>query len=131
MRLGVNAIRLTRKFTGVGRYIECVLKEWSLMNIPFEKIILYTHTPLKQDELLFPLERYDIEIIGKKLPDPLWEWSSLRHRSRDIDVLFCPSYTIPIGYRGKCLVTNHGPAENTPGSYHWWRAQAYEALYRY
>jgi Glycosyltransferase len=61
----------------------------------------------------------------------LWESLFLRSKSEELDVLFCPSYTIPIGYAGKCLVTNLGPAENTPGSYEWWRSQAYETLYRY
>ncbi len=131
MILGVNVIRLTRAFTGVGRYIECVLKEWSQMDIPFEKVILYTHTPLNQDRVVFPLDRYECEIFGPKLPDPLWEWMSLKTKANNIDVLFCPSYTMPIGYQGKCVVTNLGPAENTFGSYQWWRSQTYEKLYKY
>ena len=131
MHLGINAIRFTRPFTGVGRYMECVLKEWSEMDLPFEKITLFTHTPLEQKRLAFPLERYDVEVIGRELPDPIWEWQSLRRQSQNLDVLFCPSYTIPFGYTGKCLVTNLGPAENTFGSYEWWRAQGYEALYKY
>jgi len=131
MHLGVNAVRLTRPFTGVGRYMECVLKEWSEMDVPFEQITLYTHTLLEQERLTFPLKRYNVKVIGRKLPDPLWEWRFLRSQSPNLDVLFCPSYTIPVGYMGKCLVTNLGPAENTLGSYHWWRAQAYEMLYKY
>lgn len=131
MKLGVNIIRLTRQFTGVGRYIECVLKEWSQMTVPFEKIVLYAHSPINQDRVVFPLDRFQCEVFGPKFPDPLWEWSALRKKAREIDVLFCPSYTIPIGYRGKCVVTNLGPAENTLGSYPWWRAQAYETLYKY
>jgi len=111
--------------------MECVLKEWSQMDVPFSKITLYTHTPLEQERLAFPLSRYHVEVIGRALPDPLWEWQSLRVVFKDLDVLFCPSYTIPLGYAGKCLVTNLGPAENTIGSYHWWRANAYEMLYRY
>jgi glycosyltransferase involved in cell wall biosynthesis len=46
-----------------------------------------------------------------------------------VDVLFSPSYTLPLGIRGKCVVTNLGPPENTPLSYQWFRAHAYEALY--
>ncbi len=131
MILGVNIIRLTRAFTGVGRYIECVLKEWSQMDIPFEKVILYTHTPIKQEQVVFPLDRFKIVVDGPKIPDPLWEWTSLKTKANNIDVLFCPSYTMPFGYKGKCLVTNLGPAENTFLSYHWFRAQAYEMLYKY
>lgn len=111
--------------------MECILKEWSDMDVPFDKITLYTHSPLAQDRLAFPLERFNIDVIGRELPDPLWEWRFLSKQSKNLDVLFCPSYTIPLGYTGKCLVTNHGPAENTPGGYHWWRAQAYEKLYKY
>ncbi|MBW8041927.1 MAG: glycosyltransferase family 4 protein [Planctomycetes bacterium] len=131
MKLGVNIIRLTRLFTGVGRYIECILKEWSQMKIPFEEIILYTHSPIKQEQVVFPLDRFKIVIDGSKVPDPLWEWNTLRRKSSDIDILFCPSYTMPIGYPGRCVVANHGPAENTFFSYQWWRSQAYERLYKY
>lgn len=131
MILGVNIIRLTRAFTGVGRYIECVLKEWSQMDIPFEKVILYTHTPIKQEQVVFPLDRFKIVVDGPKISDPLWEWNTLRRKSSDVDTLFCPSYTIPFGYKGKCVVTNLGPAENTFGSYQWWRSQTYEKLYKY
>lgn len=131
MKLGVNVIRLTRPFTGVGRYIECVLNEWSQMEIPFDKIILYAHSPIKQEQVIFPLDRFEIEIEGPRVPDPLWEWKSLNTKANEIDVLFCPSYTIPIGYPGPCVVTNHGPAENTFLSYQWWRSQAYERLYKY
>lgn len=131
MKLGVNVIRLTRQFTGVGRYIECVLKEWSQMETPFDKIILYTNSPIKQEQVVFPLDRFRIEIVGSRVPDPLWEWRSLRPKAKEIDVLFCPSYTIPVGYSGKCVVTNLGPAENIFLSYQWWRSQAYERLYKY
>lgn len=124
-------IRLIRPFTGVGRYIECVLKEWSQMEVPFEKIILYAHSPLKQENVVFPLDRFQLEIVGTRIPDPLWEWKSLRPKANEIDILFCPSYTMPIGYKGRCVVTNHGPAENTFLSYQWCRSQAYEKLYRY
>lgn len=131
MKLGVNIIRLTRPFTGVGRYIECVLKEWGQMEIPFDKIILYAHSPIKQEQVVFPLNQFKIEIAGPKLPDPLWEWKTLRPKADEIDILFCPSYTIPIGYPGKCVVTNLGPAESITWSYQWWRSQAYERLYKY
>ena len=101
------------------------------MDVPFDKITLYTHTPLIQERLAFPLARYNVEVIGRQLPDPIWEWRYLRKQAPKIDVLFCPSYTIPFGYVGKCLVTNLGPAENIFGSYEWCRSQMYEALYRY
>ncbi|MBW8041923.1 MAG: glycosyltransferase family 4 protein [Planctomycetes bacterium] len=66
MKLGVNIIRLTRLFTGVGRYIECILKEWSQMRIPFEEVILYVYSPIKQEQVVFPLDRFKIVIDGPK-----------------------------------------------------------------
>jgi glycosyltransferase involved in cell wall biosynthesis len=48
-----------------------------------------------------------------------------------MDVLFAPSYTLPFGYRGAAVVVNQGPAQNRPLSYEWWRARAYERLYRW
>jgi len=129
MHLGINAIRFCRNFTGVGRYMECVLKEWADMDLPFDRVTLFTHTPLDPGKLAFPLDRYERRVVGRVLPDPIWESTALRAAARDVDVFFGPSYTLPLGIRGKCVVTNHGPAENTPLSYQWFRSQAYEALY--
>jgi glycosyltransferase involved in cell wall biosynthesis len=131
MRLGVNAIRLTRQFTGVGRYIECVLSEWSQMDLPFDEIVLYAHSPIDQTKVIFPLDRFRMEIVGSKAPDPVWEWRFLPKKVNDIDVLFCPSYTVPIAYPGRCVVTYLGPSENIIGTKEWFRSLIYDRLYRY
>jgi glycosyltransferase involved in cell wall biosynthesis len=130
MHLGVNAIRLCRNFTGVGRYIECILAEWAKMPLPFERVTLFTHTPLEQSKIRFPLDRFELRVVGSTLPDPLWEATALRRAAADVDLLFGPSYTLPLGFRGKCVVTNHGPAQNDRFSFQWFRASAYELLYR-
>jgi len=131
VKLGVNVVRLTRPFTGVGRYVECMLREWSAMKWPFDEIVLYAPAPIREDLALVSLDRFRVEIVGSKLPDPLWEWSALKRAARDVDVLFCPSYTLPLGYEGRCAVTYHGPAR-----YRGWSARAlrygcYDRLYRY
>lgn len=131
MRLGVNTVRLTRPFTGVGRYIECVLDEWSRMDHPFDEIVLYTHSPLDPARVVFPLDAYRVEVAGREAPDPIWEWRTLPRLAGEIDVLFCPSYTVPIGYPGKCVVGYLGPSENIPLSKEWWRSLAYNQLHRY
>ena len=43
MRLGVNVVRLTRPYTGVGRYVDCLLREWAGMTLPFQEVVLYSH----------------------------------------------------------------------------------------
>lgn len=131
MRLGVNVVRLTRPFTGIGRYLECVLDEWSRMDLPFERVRLYSPTPLDPRRVIFPLERFETVVGGPKGPDPYWEARFLTPRASEMDVLFAPSYTLPLRYPGAAIVTNQGPAQNRPLTYQWWRAQAYEQLYRY
>jgi len=131
MKLGVNVVRLTRNFTGVGRYIECVLLEWSRMDHPFEEIVLYSHSPIDQSRVIFPIDKFKFEVIGSKASDPVWEWRTLPKITKDIDVLFCPSYTVPIGYPGKSVVGYLGPSENIPGTKEWWRSQIYNQLYKY
>jgi glycosyltransferase involved in cell wall biosynthesis len=131
MRLGVNVVRLTRPFTGVGRFIECLLAEWSTMSLPFERITLYAPLPLEAHRLAFPLDRFELRVGGPHGPDPFWEARFLRSKASEIDVLFSPSYTLPLGYPGRCAVMNLGPAENRPLSYEWWRSRVYERLYRW
>lgn len=131
MLLGVNAVRLTRPFTGVGRYLECLLDEWSRMPLPFARVVLYAPAPIDPGRVLFPLAAFEQEIGGPGGPDPVWEARFLSPRAREIDVLFAPSYTLPLGYRGRTVVTNHGPSQNRPLDYEWWRSLAYEALYRH
>jgi glycosyltransferase involved in cell wall biosynthesis len=131
MRLGVNAVRLTRPFTGIGRYLECVLDQWSRMHLPFERVTLYTPRAIDPSRVIFPLERFEQVVGGPGGPDPYWEARFLTARAGEMDVLFAPSYTLPLAYPGAAVVVNHGPAQNRPLSYHWWRAGAYERLYRY
>ncbi len=130
MKLGINIIRLSRKFTGVGRYIECLLNEWAQMEIPFDEIILYSHSKIQQDNVLFPLDAFTLKLVGKPMPDPIWEWRYLRNRI-DVDLMFFPAYTIPIANQNKCVVTYHGPAENKLASKEGIRSYLYDKLYRY
>ncbi len=130
MKLGINIIRLSRKFTGVGRYIECLLNEWSQMDVPYDEIILYTHTDIEQANVIFPLDAFTIKKIGQPAADPLWEWRSLRNRP-EVDLMFFPAYTIPVANRNRCVVTYHGPAENKLASKEGLRSYLYNKLYRY
>jgi len=131
MRLGVNVVRLTRNYTGVGRYIDCLLREWSRVKLPFEEVVLYTHSPLSDQRVSFPLDRFRVVVTGPRVPDPVWEWWALPGQARRCDVLFCPSYTLPLGYRGASAVAHFGPSSEPPGSLAWWRFRAYDLLYHY
>jgi glycosyltransferase involved in cell wall biosynthesis len=130
MRLGVNAVRLTRPFTGVGRYLDNLLREWSAMPLPFADVVLYAPAAIEASRVSYPPGRFALDVAASGLPDPWWEWRSLGRRHREIDVLFSPSYTLPLGYRGPAAVTYFGPSTNPRGTYEWWRAQAYDRLHR-
>jgi glycosyltransferase involved in cell wall biosynthesis len=93
-------------------------------------VTLFTHTHLEQSKITFPLDKFELRVVGRAFPDPIWEATALRRAAASVDVLFGPSYTLPLGFRGKCVVTNHGPAQNERFSYQWFRANAYEMLYR-
>ena len=131
MRVGINVVRLARPFTGVGRYLDRLLVEWSRMPLPFDDVVLFAPRPLDPALVHFPLDRFPLEVIGGAGPDPFWEWRALRPRHRDVDLLFCPSYTVPPGYPGPAVVTYFGPATNRRGSAEWWRARAYDVLHRH
>ncbi len=130
-RLGINVVRLTRPFTGVGRYIECLLRRWARRGTPFDEVVLYAPAPIRSDLAQFPLESYSVRVTASAAPDPIWEWRSLRQAADEVDVLFCPSYTIPVGYRGPCAVSYLGPAYNAGLDYQALRAAAYDRLHRY
>ena len=129
MRLDVNVVRLTRPFTGVGRYLLSLLREWSGMTLPFDEVVLHAPVALHPSAAAFPEERHRLEVRGPRGPDPLWEWWTLGPRSRAGGVLFSP-YTLPLGYRGRAVVTYFGPATNLPFTLEGWRARAYDRLYR-
>ncbi len=130
MHLGVIAVRLTRPFTGVGRFLECVLREWSAMDLPFAKVTLFAPRPIDPAGVVFPLDRFHVEVGGPAGPDPYWEARFLNPRAREIDVLFGPSYTLPVGYAGRSAVFYHGPSDNRSLTPEWWRSLAYDRLYR-
>jgi glycosyltransferase involved in cell wall biosynthesis len=52
-----------------------------------------------------------------------------RHTS-GIDVLFCPSYSVPVTYTGKCVVAIHSMNEVESGTHPWWYKLTYSKLYR-
>ncbi|MFQ5739067.1 MAG: glycosyltransferase family 4 protein [Acidobacteriota bacterium] len=130
-RLGVNIVRLTRPFTGVGRYVECILDQWSRMKVPFSEIVLYAPREIDSGRVVFSIDEFRMRVVGKTMPDPLWEWQHLTRAAREVEVLFCPSYTVPLGYAGKCAVSYLGPAITRCGTWEWFRNLAYQRLHRY
>jgi glycosyltransferase involved in cell wall biosynthesis len=49
----------------------------------------------------------------------------------ELDVLFGPSYTIPLGFNGRSVVATHSINEVQSGAHPWWYALTYAPIYRW
>lgn len=118
MILGVNGIRLLGLRSGVGRAIEAILHCMGELDHPFHEIRVYTPEPLEDSAKLPP--RVHNVVLPSKLPLGLWEQMVLPKAHGTKDLLFCPSYVIPIFARCPTLLVHHGSYEGYPHAFPWW-----------
>lgn len=105
MRLGIDAHRLSGHRTGIGRYLEALLSRWAAGGHAFEQVTLYSWEPLAG----VPLSRnFRNVVISPRLVGLVWENSLMPWAARKDDVLFCPSYSMPVASPVPCVVTMHG-----------------------
>jgi glycosyltransferase involved in cell wall biosynthesis len=113
--LAVIGRRLTEPLTGVGRYIECLLRHWKSQDIPFESIRLYV-----PGEPQLPADvlggRVTVEVIAQKVSPLYWENFQLPVRLRSADVIFAP-YTLPWFSASRGVVSNLGIYESRPADF--------------
>lgn len=107
--LGVNGIRLVGKRSGVGRAIEAVLGCLGEMDHPFAEIRVYSPAPL-DDSITLPAGARSV-VLPSRLPPGLWEQLVLLRAHGSRDVLFCPSYVMPLLARCPTLLAHHGSYE--------------------
>ncbi len=119
MRFGINAWRLTGQRLGIGRYIEYLVKNWNRMLSPSDSVTLYVPRQLEENSLHLS-EVFKIKILPPRLTGVLWENFLLSRHANELDVLFCPSYTMPLRYRGRCVVATHSINEVQSRAHHWW-----------
>jgi len=107
--LGVNGIRLVSNRSGVARVIEAFLECLDEVDHPFSEVRVYTPTPLDASVRLPACGRN--VVLQSHWPASLWEQVTLplAHGSRD--VLFCPSYVIPVFARCPTVLVHHGSYE--------------------
>ena len=118
--LGVNAVRYSAERTGVGRYIEFLLREFGCQPHRFGGVRVYAPPGAAIERGCGDAEVEPVT-VAPRLPDLLWESLLLVPRARRDAVLFCPSYTVPIGYRGRAVVSNLGIYEDYRGTFGRWR----------
>ena len=125
MRIGFNGLRLSGQPFGIGRYIEYLLKHWRTMLEPSERVVVYVRRA--EDAAWLGLtDPFEVRPLPSRWGGVLWEHLSLAPRWRETDVLFCPSYTVPLNYRGRLVVATHSVNEAQKGAHTWW----YHLTYR-
>ena len=125
MRFGINALRLSGQRLGIGRYIEYLLKDWDSMLEPDDEVVVYVRDPFDKEELGLS-DAFHVRHLPSRHHGVRWEHLVLARHWRETDVLFCPSYTVPLHYRGKLVVATHSVNEAEAGTHPWW----YHLTYR-
>lgn len=125
MRFGVNALRLSGQRLGIGRYIEYLLRDWDSMLESGDEVVVYVRDSFDKDELGLS-DAFRVRHLPSRHGGVVWEHLVLARHWRETDVLFCPSYTVPLNYRGKLVVATHSVNEAEPGTHPWW----YHLTYR-
>jgi len=125
--LGINGIRLVGKRSGVGRCIEAVLQCMAAMDHPFNEFRVYSPEPVADDVVLPPCA---INVVLRStLPYAAWEQLTLLRAHGDRDLLFCPSYVIPLLARCPTFLIHHGSYEGYPRAFDWWTRNKARAAY--
>ncbi|MGI9036153.1 MAG: glycosyltransferase family 4 protein [Pyrinomonadaceae bacterium] len=127
MILGVNGIRLMGRKSGVGRCIEALLRCFGALNHPFDEIRVYTPAPL--DETIYLPPGTVNVALPSNLPFAGWEQFTLLKAHGAKNLLFCPSYVIPLAARCPTFLIHHGSYEGYPQSFGWWTLNKARAIY--
>jgi hypothetical protein len=127
MILGVNGIRLVGKRSGVGRAIEAVLRFLDEVDHPFNDVRVYTPLPLGEDVVL-PSCATNV-VLRSSLSNALWEQITLLKAHGARNLLFCPSYVIPLLAKCPTLLVHHGSYEGYPKAFDWWTLNKARAIY--
>lgn len=127
MILGVNGIRLIGKRSGVGRCIEALLQCFGELSHPFDEINVYTPAPLEENFRL-PSCAKNV-VLPSKMPFAAWEQTTLPKAHGGKNLLFCPSYVIPLAARCPTFLIHHGSYEGYPQAFDWWTLNKARMIY--
>ena len=133
LRIAFNGQRLAGQRLGVGRYIEYLLRYWRGMLSPSEEVTVFLRKPLSEvsRRYLDLPPSMPTRVLPPDISGMPWENLSLRWPASRHDVLFCPAYTAPIGYRGKLVVATHSVNDVQPGAHTWWYKYRHAALHQH
>lgn len=113
----------------MGRYIECLARQWSRTTGPFDSIELLCPVAAAIEGLA-AATRVSLHAPATGLPRLAWEQLVLARAARNAAVLFCPAYVAPLLRRGPLVVANHGIYEGLPGEFSTWHRWRTIPLFR-
>jgi glycosyltransferase involved in cell wall biosynthesis len=97
---------------------------------PQEEVSLFVRRPLDED-LASLSPRIKPVLLKAEMSGIPWENFYLRGPASRHDVLFCPAYTAPVGYRGRLVVATHSVNETHANVHSWIHNQTYSRLNRH
>jgi glycosyltransferase involved in cell wall biosynthesis len=130
MRLVIDGRRLSADRTGVGRYLELLLREWAITGAPLPEtlVVLRDRTGLP---LVPEAGGIKAEVVGEGWPGLIWEQFALGRRLRPDDILFAPANLIPWGWKGKTILAMHDTLQEVlPDSFPWHARLRFAGRYR-
>jgi glycosyltransferase involved in cell wall biosynthesis len=130
MRIAFNGQRFAGQPFGVGRYLEYLLRYWNEQLADGEELSLFLRRPLAE-RLAGAWPRIRTVVLESRMPGLPWETLRLGPAAADHDVLFCPAYSAPLGYRGRLVVATHSVNETELNAHSWLYRQTYSRLYRH
>lgn len=100
MRIGVNGIFLEGKRTGIGRYLESLLREWSACE---EELVIYYLSEEPRDSFLSPFSKRRLTLMEPGQYD-IFDWEL---RNNPVSVFFSALYDLPFSLRSPAVITIH------------------------
>ena len=102
-RLVIDGRRLSAGRTGVGRYLETLLRDWSATGWPLDETVIVLKDPA--GEAWLPRDdRLARKVVGTGWPGLAWERFGLGRVLRPGDVLFAPTNLLPRSWRGPSVL---------------------------
>jgi len=119
MIIGIDAHSLEGKRTGVGRVLINLLNQWNEFNLSVNiKFILYFKKEIPELNLS---DKFEKKLINSNSNALFMHYCLPKKAKKDkVDILFCPSYTSPIFYKGKTALILHDIIYQAhPEMYNW------------
>ncbi len=130
MRLVIDGRRLTAHRTGVGRFLEILLADWSRTGPPLSETVVVLHDPAGLDRVP-RAEGLRAELIGPGWPGLVWERFGLGRILRPGDLLFAPTNLVPASWRGPTVLVVFDTLQDVrPNDFPRWVRWRFGARYR-